>query len=54
MDYIYSVLTQNKDLPLIARSTYYKVINAKDKAVKKPKFFDRLKIIIKDAMVIAV
>jgi hypothetical protein len=54
LDYIYSVLTQNKDLPLIARSTYYKVINAKDKAVKKPKFFDRLKIIIKDAMVIAV
>lgn len=43
LDYIYSVLTQSKDLPLIARSTYYKVINAKDKAGKKPEFFTRLK-----------
>jgi transposase InsO family protein/transposase-like protein len=43
LDYIFDTLAQNQDLPLIARSTYYKVINAKDKAVKKPKFFNRLK-----------
>ena len=43
LDYIFDTLAQNQDLPLIARSTYYKVINAKDKPVKKPKFFTRLK-----------
>ena len=43
LDYIFNTLAQNQDLPLIARSTYYKVVKTKDKTVKRPKFFVRLK-----------
>ncbi|WP_025081373.1 IS3 family transposase, partial [Lactobacillus hamsteri] len=43
LDYIFDTLAQNQDLPLIARSTYYKVIKSKAKIVKKPRFFARLK-----------
>lgn len=43
LDYIFNTLAQNQDLPLIARSTYYKVVKTKDKTVKRPKFFARLK-----------
>ena len=43
LDYIFDTLAQNQDLPLIARSTYYKVVQPKDKTVKRPKFFARLK-----------
>jgi transposase InsO family protein/transposase-like protein len=43
LDYIFDTLAQNQDLPLIARSTYYKVVKSKAPTVKKPKFFTRLK-----------
>ncbi|WP_304757926.1 IS3 family transposase [uncultured Lactobacillus sp.] len=47
LDYIFTVLAQNKDLPLIARSTYYNIIKPKDKKDKskrkKPIFLFRLK-----------
>ncbi|WP_302910968.1 IS3 family transposase [Lactobacillus acidophilus] len=44
LDYIFTVLAQNKDLPLIARSTYYNIIKPKDKPKrKKPGFLSRMK-----------